>query len=179
MVWVWEKKIIPTLYVKKISNLTPYQIYFPKWPTFCFCSLFFCRFPHSRHLKRREWTPSLTHVCAWQVLQVWLSFFFFEFFFHSRRLKWRDWIFDFFFGFCFFGQHMYIRIIINYQLFILGQFLLVWPVCRHNLHCLGVGVLSTTSSSISVLMWVLLGRPFFSLRMFGLWQSMRPSYGGQ
>ena len=106
-------------------------------------------------------------------------FFFFLNFFHSRRLKWRDWIFDFFFRFLFFGQHIHTRTIINYRLFILGQFLLVWPVCWHNLHCLSVGVLSTTSSSISVLMWVLLGRPFFSLRMFGLWQRMGPSYGDQ
>jgi len=62
---------------------------------------------------------------------------------------------------------------INYRLFMVGQFLLIWPGCRHNPHNLGANVLST-SSSISVLMRVLLGRPFFSLCMSGLWQSSGP-----
>jgi len=44
----------PTLYAKKISNLTPIRYIFQNDPLSIFVGFFFCRFPHSRHLKRRE-----------------------------------------------------------------------------------------------------------------------------
>jgi len=66
---------------------------------------------------------------------------------------------------------------INYQFLMVGQFLLIWSEFRHNPHSLGVGVFSSTSSSISVLMRLLLGQLFFNLHIYGLWQSLGPSYG--
>jgi len=100
-----------------------------------------------------------------RLLQVWLFFLF-------PPIETAGMNFWFFFRFLFFLlQHMYIKNtnnnkykniyhndnkfqhiihnVINYRLFIFGQFLLIWPVCQHNPHSRGVGVLSTTSSTSS------------------------------
>jgi len=64
---------------KKLQIWTPFTFISQNDPLSIFRGFIFCRFPHSRHLKWREWAPSLTHVQAWQVCRF--DFIFFDFFF--------------------------------------------------------------------------------------------------
>jgi len=98
---------IPTLYAKKIPNLTPIRFISQNDPLFIFVRFFFFVF-----LITAIWNggnePPLWHMSVRDRFCMFDFLFFFLIFFHSRRLKWRDWIFDFFSSFfcCFWATYV-------------------------------------------------------------------------
>jgi len=86
---------------------TPFEKKFSKWPTFIFREFFFCRFPHFRRFKWREWAPAW-HVSVRHRLK-WCDVFFLIFFsFPPFQLAGLTFLFYFFDFFCFFGNNIYI-----------------------------------------------------------------------